>query len=213
MEPDEEWLRTVWPIVAEQVPRSSRTVLDVGCGPLGGFVPMLRTRGHEARGVDPRAPSGDHYDRRNFQDLPYEPYDALVACTSLHHVADLPAAVDALAERVTPSGVLVVIEWAWERFDERTASWCFDRLPEQKTWLHGLRDGWAASGGSWDAHVRHWALQRGMHSGSEVEAALGERFDLDEAGEGPYFFPDLPDVAAVAEEEAIASGHITATAI
>ena len=29
---------------------------------------------------------------------------------------------------------------AWERFDEKTAGWCFDRLPDGPTWLDGLRE-------------------------------------------------------------------------
>jgi SAM-dependent methyltransferase len=211
--PDEKWLRAVWPIVAAHVPRSAATVLDVGCGPLGGFVPMLAARGHDAKGVDPQAPVGDQYDRRNFEELPVTLHDALVACTSLHHMADLPGAVDALAKRVSQTGVLVVVEWAWERFDERTARWCFDLLPEDGTWLHGLRDGWLATGGPWDSYIRDWARHRGMHAGSEVETALGERFALESLGDGPYFFPDLPNIDAVAEREAIAMGRIAATTI
>ena len=213
MTPDEEWLRAVWHVVAAHVPRSAATVLDVGCGPLGGFVPMLAARGHEAKGVDPRAPAGDQYERCSLEDVPVDLHDALVACTSLHHMADLPAAVDALAERVSPTGVLVVVEWAWERFDERTARWCFDRLPDEGTWLHVLREGCAATGARWDSYIRDWAGHQGMHAGSEVEAALGERFEIESLGEGPYFFPDLPDVDAADEQEAIALGQIAATAI
>jgi hypothetical protein len=32
---------------------------------------------------------------------------------------------------LVPGGVLVVVEWAWERFDEATARWCFARLTPQ----------------------------------------------------------------------------------
>ncbi len=174
---------------------------------------MLAARGHDAKGVDPRAPAGDQYDRRRFEDVPVELNDALVACTSLHHVADLPAAVDALAQRVSPTGVLVVVEWAWERFDERTALWCFGRLPQEASWLQVLRDGWVASKKPWDSYVRDWARHRGMHEGSQVEAALGERFAMENLGEGPYFFPDLADVDVADEQDAIVLGQIAPTAI
>jgi SAM-dependent methyltransferase len=55
--------------------------------------------------------------------------DAIVACTSLHHVADLTAALDLVDAVLVPGGVAVIVEWARERFDEATARWCFDRLP------------------------------------------------------------------------------------
>jgi len=38
-------------------------VVDIGCGPLGGFVPMLRAKGYDAVGIDPRAPEEPHYRR------------------------------------------------------------------------------------------------------------------------------------------------------
>jgi 2-polyprenyl-3-methyl-5-hydroxy-6-metoxy-1,4-benzoquinol methylase len=38
------------------LPAPPARVLEIGCGPLGGFVPMLRASGYDATGVDPRAP-------------------------------------------------------------------------------------------------------------------------------------------------------------
>jgi hypothetical protein len=36
-------------------------------------------------------------------------------------VADLEEVLDRLNDLLVPGGVLVVVEWAWERFDEATA--------------------------------------------------------------------------------------------
>jgi SAM-dependent methyltransferase len=104
-------------------------VLEVGCGSLGGFVPALLDGGYHAVGVDPEAPGGPGYQRIEFERYePPQPVDCLVASLSLHHVADLDEVLDRLAALLVPGGVLVVVEWAWEQFDEATARWCFVRV-------------------------------------------------------------------------------------
>ena len=73
--------------------------------------------------------------------------DAIIASTSPHHVADLDIVVELIIRRLAPDGVLVVVEWAQERFDEATARWCFDRLAnDEPGWLHRHRDDWLTSG-------------------------------------------------------------------
>ena len=44
--------------------------------------------------------------------------DAIVACTSLHHVADLAGVLDLVAGALVPGGRAVIVEWAREQFDE-----------------------------------------------------------------------------------------------
>ncbi len=51
----------MWPFVEAWVPPAPATVVELGCGPLGGFVPALLRRGQPAVGVDPRAPAGSEY--------------------------------------------------------------------------------------------------------------------------------------------------------
>jgi hypothetical protein len=41
MTPDDPWLGAVWPFARGQFPLAPATVLEVGCGTLGGFVPAL----------------------------------------------------------------------------------------------------------------------------------------------------------------------------
>ena len=139
MTPDERWLAAVWPFVRASLPPVPARVVEIGCGPLGGFVPRLESAGYEATGVDPQAPQGSAYRQVEFEryDLPGQ-VDAIVACTSLHHVADLGAALDLVAAALVPGGVAVIVEWARERFDEATARWCFARLPEAGDHLGGL---------------------------------------------------------------------------
>ena len=56
MTPSERWLSAAWPFVRSRLPAPPARIVDVGCGPQGGFVPMLRAAGYDAEGVDPRAP-------------------------------------------------------------------------------------------------------------------------------------------------------------
>ena len=109
MTPDERWLAALWPSVRAPLPSPPAHVLEIGCGPFGGFVPMLRDGGYAATGIDPEAPEGADFRRVGFEDyLPSRPADAIIACTSLHHVADLGRVLDLAAAALVPAG-----SWSW----------------------------------------------------------------------------------------------------
>lgn len=201
MMPDDRWLAAVWPFVRGQLLPAPATVLEVGCGSLGGFVPALLDGGYDAIGVDPEAPEGSNYHQVELEryDPPW-PVQCVVASTSLHHVGDLEEVLDRLQALLVPGGVLAVVEWAWERFDEGTARWCFDRLTPpapgvEPGWLHRHREQWTASGRRWDAYLRAWASQEGLHQGEAIVRGLEARFDRQLYVEGPYFLPILPTPA------------------
>ena len=219
MTPDDPWLAAAWPFVRGRLPPAPATVLEVGCGKLGGFVPALLDGGYRAVGVDPEAPEGPAYRRIELERYePPQPVDCVVASLSLHHVADLEKALDRLAALLVPGGVLVVVEWAWERFDEATARWCFARLAplspgEEPGWLHKHHERWAASGLAWDAHCRAWATEEGLHPGEAIVRGLDARFDRQLYVEGPYYFADLADTGEAEEQAAIDAGLIRAGGI
>jgi SAM-dependent methyltransferase len=215
--PDERWLDAMWPFVHAQLPAPPARVVEVGCGPLGGFVPMLHSAGYDATGVDPEAPQGPGYSRVEFErhDLA-GPADAIVASVSLHHVADLGEVLDLAEAALVPGGVLVVVEWARERFDEATARWCFGRLPppgDGHDWLRERSAQWRDSGLTWDAYCRSWAEAEGLHTGDAILAQLRARFGSGLVSYGPYFFPDLPGTSEADEQAAIDSGQIQANRI
>ena len=85
------------------------TVLEIGCGTLGGFVPVLLDGGYQAVGVDPEALEGPDYRRVEF-----EGYAPAVAggvrgrLLSLHHVADLDEVLDRLGALLFSVG-----RWWW----------------------------------------------------------------------------------------------------
>jgi SAM-dependent methyltransferase len=215
--PDERWLAAVWPLVRSWLPDQPVVVLEIGCGPLGGFVPMLRSAGYQATGVDPKAPEGPWYQRVEFEryEMPGL-VQAVVACTSLHHVADVGEVLGLAGSALAAGGRLVVVEWARERFDEATARWCFQRLPPRlgdPGWLQERYDDWRASGLPWDRYCQAWAEGEGLHAGEGIVRELDARFDRQVLAYGPYFFPDLADVSESQEQAAIDAGQIRANRI
>jgi SAM-dependent methyltransferase len=191
-------------------------IIDLGCGPEGGFVPSLRADGYDAIGIDPRAPAGGHYQRAEFESasLP-EQLEAVVASTSLHHVADPADVIDRITTTLRRGGRLVVVEWAWEKFDEETARWCFTRLglEDEPGWLHHRRDEWQASGLQWPNYLRAWAERERLHRGDELVRLLNKRLQCESLENGPYFFPDLADTTPADEQAAIDADAVKATRI
>jgi SAM-dependent methyltransferase len=216
MTPGECWLPTLWPLVRARLPAPPARVVDVGCGSLGGFVPVLRADGYDAIGIDPHAPDEPHYRRSPFEsaELP-QPVDAVVASTSLHHVADPAYVLDRITMALTSRGTLLVVEWAWERFDEQTAAWCFERLgpDDEGGWLRRRRDEWITSREDWQTYVRTWAERERLHRGDALLRLLDERFERRLLEHGPYFFPDLAGTSEADELAAIDAGHLRATRI
>ena len=212
MTSDERWLAAVWPFVRDWLPAPPGAVVEIGCGPLGGFVPMLRSAGYDASGVDPEAPDGPWYHQVEFEQYdPPGPAAAVVACASLHHVGDLRAVLGRAAAALAEGGTIVVVEWAWERFDGATARWCFDRLPgpsADHNWLRHRCDEWRASGLSWESYSRDWAAAEHLHPAGDIVAELDARFDRKFLGDGPFFFADLAGVSEAGEQAAIDAGAI-----
>jgi SAM-dependent methyltransferase len=212
---DRRWLTATLPFVRDYLPPPPCQVLDIGCGPLGGFVPALRAEGYDAEGVDTEAPAGPHYHQVQFEEYDAgRPTAAMVASTSLHHVSDLDTVVELITQRLDRGGVLVVVEWAWERFDDATARWCFDRLAhDEPGWLHRRRDEWLTSGQSWHSYLERWARAEAMHTGEDILRSLATHFDTRLLSDGPYFFPDLDGISAADEQAAIDAGRIQANGI
>jgi SAM-dependent methyltransferase len=212
---DGVWLAATWPFIRRQLPPTPARVIELGCGPGGGHVPALIRAGYDATGVDPEAPEGAAYRRVAFEEYrPGASADAVVASVSLHHVDDAGAVLDHVAEVLRPDGVLVVVEWISEDFDEPTARWCFGhRLrgeAEPGAWLGGLYAEWTASGLSWDAFFRAQLAEHGLHPASVIRRELQARFAATHMSTGPYYFPDMPDTDATAEQAMIDAGQIRA---
>lgn len=211
----ERWIAAAWPVVHGLLPARPARVVELGCGPHGGFVPLLRSNGYEAVGIDPQAPDGPEYRRVEFDRAgPFEHVDAVVASASLHHVADPAETLDRIAGTLRRRGVLVVVEWAWEDVDEATAQWCFARLePDAEGWLHRRRAEWEASGLEWERYFEDWARRERLHPAATLLQLLDERFEREHLARGPYFFLDLTGTSEEDERAAIEAGEIRATRV
>lgn len=212
---DDVWLAATWPFISGQLPPTPARVIELGCGPGGGHVPALIRAGYDATGVDPEAPEEPEYRRVAFEN--YRPEglaDAVVASVSLHHVDDPGAVLDHVAGVLRPDGVLVVVEWISEDFDEPTARWCFRHQlrgeAEPGAWLGALRAEWRASGLSWNAFIRAQLAEHGLHPASVIRRELEKRFAATHTSSGPYYFPDMLDTEPAAEQAAIDAGQIRA---
>lgn len=198
-----------------QLPPAPARVIELGCGQAGGQIPALVRAGYDATGVDPEAPKGAAYRQIAFEDYrPDGPADAVIASVSLHHVDDPGAVLDHAADMLGADGTVVVIEWISEDFDEATARWCFGhqlREPDEPGgWLAGLYAQWTESGLSWDAFFRGWLEHHGLHPASVIRRELEARFAVTHLSTGSYYFHDLLDADALAEQEAIDAGQIRA---
>jgi len=210
----EQWLATMWPSVRSWLPAPPASVVELGCGSLGGFVPALRAGGYDAVGIDPIAPEGSDYQRTEFEqaDLPAH-VDAVVASTSMHHVSDPGFVVEKIVDGMGSGGTVVVVEWAWEEFDEGTARWCLERDVRPDGWLHGRLDGWADDAQPWESYFQGWAVGHGLHSARALVAELDRRFERAHFGRGPYLFPELDGTSLSDEQAAIDAGEIHALRI
>jgi SAM-dependent methyltransferase len=216
MSSDRLWLTALWPKVRSYLPPAPAVVLEMGCGRLGGFVPALNEAGYQALGVDPAAPEGESYRRIEFErsDVPGDA-NAVVACTSMHHVADPAQVLDTIAGKLVPGGLVIVVEWDWESFDEATARWGFERLDAEESsgWLAGRREHWRASGLPWEGYLQGWAAEHGLHGAGGLVRQLDERFERLTCERGAYLFPDLAGTTEADELSAIDAGEVRATRI
>ena len=193
--------------VGEHLPAVPARVLEVGCGQ-GELTTALAIAGYEVLGIDPLAPQGDLFRRVRLEDLePGDgPFDAVIASRSLHPIRNLDDALDLIVALLRPGGVLLLNEIGWDRADEATLDWLYDRrralaaagqgeAPES---LQALREEWEAG------HV-------GMHGYGALRSAIDPRFEELVFAWTPYLYRLHGGLAAeVLEQALIDSGAIRA---
>ena len=173
-------------------------MLEVGCGK-GELSRALADDGWDVLGIDPAAPPGDTFRPLKLEELEPEPFDAVVAVRSLHHVNDLGLALDRIAAMLPLGGPLVVEEFVWDRLDLATATWYCDRKGESTL----------------EACCREWEDEHvGLHGYAALREELDRRFVELEFSWRPYLHRLLDGKASEDEEaELIESGAIQATGL
>jgi SAM-dependent methyltransferase len=180
--------------VIANIPPPPARLLEIGCG-AGELARALAAARYDVTAVDPDAPEGPIFKQMRFEDLPERSrFDAVVASRSLHHIADLSAAVDKIARLLEPGGVLVLDEFAWDRLDDATAAWLYERgrPGEFGRW----RDDWR------DEH-------EGLHGYEAMRRELDRRFDERMLAWVPYLYRyEETDITPVEEQILIEAGRI-----
>jgi 2-polyprenyl-3-methyl-5-hydroxy-6-metoxy-1,4-benzoquinol methylase len=213
------WQGRVERFVLDQIGDPPARVLEVGCGK-GDLAVALDRAGHSVTAIDPRAPEGPIFRHVGIEEFSEPgPFDHVVAILSLHHVEDIGGALDKIANLLRAGGTLVVVEFAWDRIDAKTAEWARARLPAsgRHTWLErwcgGRTHDEGDEGGHLhaEAHSAEWANEEGLHSSDRILEEMGHRFVQRNFAWWPYLYSDLDDTSEADELAAIEAGEINAT--
>jgi SAM-dependent methyltransferase len=182
---DDRWWRGFDAVILDAVAVGSR-VLDVGCGD-GALVDYLAARGLDAVGVDPRAPTHPRLIRKRVEEVgSIGHFEAVSAVMALHH-AQLETMLAAIVRLLQPGGRLFIYEFAWEKYDERAASWLS---------VHDHSDA--------DNSVASWQLEHGdLHASATIRSALNDTFDLRRETHRPYLARMLGILELEHEEQAM----------
>jgi SAM-dependent methyltransferase len=186
--------------VEAHLPPAPARLLEVGCGS-GDLARALAELGYEPVAIDPDAPQGELFQSVSLEEFAAtDPFDAVVASRSLHHIPDLPEAVAKIAALLGGGGRFILDEHACDRLDERTARWYLERRaaePDAPTSLEACLADWEA-----DHHDLHgYAAMR-----EELDRHFSERF----FSWTPYLYSELARVDAEEERALIEAGAIQA---
>jgi ubiquinone/menaquinone biosynthesis C-methylase UbiE len=187
--------------VLSYLPAPPARVLEVGCGD-GQLARALATAGYRVTAIDPRAPKGVIFRRLTLEDFGAEErFDAAVAILSLHHIADVRAAVRKVAALLETRGQLIVEEFATEHFlDRPTAAWYW---------------GQRRDGSDFERWLSVWLDEHAdVHMFSAIRAQLEQQFAQRYLVRIPYLYQyDLDPSVEPAERELISRGEVEATGI
>jgi SAM-dependent methyltransferase len=180
-------------------PRPAR-VLEVGCGH-GDLARALSELGYEVVAIDPDAPEGELFQAVSLEEFTTsDPFDAVVASRSLHHIPELPESVAKIARLLRTGGRFVLDEHACDRLDDRTARWYFLQ-----------RVGKADAPSSLTACRAEWeADHEGLHGYTTMREQLDRHFEERFFSWTSYLHGELANVDEEQESALIEAGAIQA---
>jgi ubiquinone/menaquinone biosynthesis C-methylase UbiE len=185
--------------VHAHLPPAPARVLEVGCG-RGDLARAIARAGHRVVAIDPDAPAGDLFRATTLEDFADpEPFDAVVASLALHHVADLPGALDKIARLLRPAGRLIVNEHAVDRLDEPTARWYFEKRSQIRP----------DTPRSFEQRLHEWEENHaGLHGYAAMRQELDRRFTERFFAWLPYLYGELAGAVSPAEERALIDADV-----
>lgn len=217
-------------LVVECIPDQRLKILEVGCG--NGFLALeLSRRGHDVLGIDPdgeaigvaRRTAGTDPYRRGRGGLEYREgefpkvrdlsggYDAVVFSRSLHHIPRPDEALTRVRRMLKPGGRVVCVEFAYDRFDRRAATWLSQVLCflGRAGWRAAREGSTEASRDGVDALMREWLeeypQEHGLVGFEAMRSPLEELFHRETLSWHPYLYWDVIEAMRVPSEETEAS--------
>jgi SAM-dependent methyltransferase len=193
----------------DHLPRPA-SLLEVGAGE-GHLTARLRAAGWNVTAIDRSADAvaaarseGIDITRAEFLGFEGGPYDIVLFSRVLHHIQPLERAVEHAASLLSPSGLVVAEEFAWERMDLVTAEWHEQRMIEfrDRAWSNTSPAdlGTADPLGRWKRH--HQEIHH-VHGGDDLARALERRFDVVHSERAAYLYrylcADLLDTESAVE--------------
>ena len=191
------------------LPEPPARVLEVGCGN-GELALALARIGYSVTAIDPEAPEGAIFRRTRLEEFFGESgFDAVVASVSLHHIDAVDAAFDKIVSLLRPGGLLVLEEFAKERFVGATARWYY----HQRQALAAVGIDEATVSDDFATWLSEWEHEHDdIHPFAELKREIDVRFAERFFGWTPYLFDyRLNDALEPLERELIESGAIDAT--
>jgi SAM-dependent methyltransferase len=188
--------------VTAHLPRIPSRVLEVGCGD-GRLARALDDLGYRVVAIDPAAPQGAIFEAVTLEEFA-DParFDAVVASRALHHIHDLAGALAKLRRLLVPGGRLVVVEHAFDRFDEPTAGW----------YLEKRRAKGPHAPSSLEACLAEWDTDHaGLHGYAAMRRELDRRFSERWFAWTPSLYLELGHALEQEERTLIEAGSIQAT--
>ncbi|HEX5956569.1 MAG TPA: class I SAM-dependent methyltransferase [Solirubrobacterales bacterium] len=188
--------------VTAELPPAPARVLEVGCGH-GRLARALDDLSYRVVAIDPAAPEGAIFQAVSLEEFA-DParFDAIVASRSLHHISDLAGALSKLQRLLVPAGRLILVEHAFDRFDEPTARWYL----EKRRAIH------SGARGSLQACLAEWeADHAGLHGSTAMRRELERRFTERWFAWTPSLYLELGEALEGEELSLIEAGSIQAT--
>lgn len=201
-------------LISRFVPGNKLSILEVGCG--RGYLSLeLARKGHDLLGID----VNEHAIRIAYQTKNTDPYnsgrgrleyevsdfavwnhtdgkfDLVIFNRVLHHIPQPAKALEKVRNLLRPSGRIICVEYAYDRFDRRSATWFYHirSVLEQAGWFNdpnsfdNLESSADQIKDEWHAHGQKENLNRF----EEMYRPLKSLFEEKNFSWEPYIFWDI----------------------